>query len=93
MGDQRCPNCGAEVPRETGQHAEAPSAGVVTCPNCGASVTLDKPGAEPEPAEQPRGEAPRADAAPPGEATGEDTFSGEETVEGVMDEVREKEGE
>ena len=69
-----------EVPWETGQHAEAPSAGVVTCPNCGTTVTLDKPGAEPE-------------AAPPGEPTGEDAFSGEESVEGVMDEIREKEGE
>jgi hypothetical protein len=80
-----------EVPWETGQHAEAPSAGVVTCPNCGTTVTLDKPGAEPEAA--PHGEAPRAEAAPPGEPTGEDAFSGEESVEGVMDEIREKEGE
>jgi hypothetical protein len=27
-----------------------------------------------------------------GEATGEDTFAGQETIEGVMEEVREKEG-
>ena len=93
MADARCPSCGAEVPRETGQHATAPSAGVVTCPNCGAKVTLDKPGAQPEAAEAPRGEAPAAAEAAPGEATGEDTFAGEETVEGVMDEVREKESE
>ena len=33
---------------------------------------------------------PRAAARPPGQATGEDYFAGEETVEGVMDEVREK---
>src|SRR5581483_873340 len=46
MAEQTCPNCGAEVPRETGQHATAPSAGVVQCPTCGASVTLDKPGAD-----------------------------------------------
>jgi hypothetical protein len=93
MGDQMCPSCGAEVPRETGQHAETPSAGVVICPNCGAEVTLDRPGAEPEATQAPRGDAPRAAAAPPGEATGEDAFSGEETVEGVMNEIREKEGE
>lgn len=93
MGDQRCPNCGAEVPREAGQHAEVPSAGVVTCPNCGAKVTLDKPGAEPEAAEAPRSDAPSAAGAPPGEPSGEDAFAGEETVEGVMDEVREKESE
>jgi hypothetical protein len=34
---------------------------------------------------------PRAAARPPGEATGEDYFAGEETLEGVMDEIREKE--
>jgi uncharacterized Zn finger protein (UPF0148 family) len=93
MADQTCPNCGAEVPRETGQHAPTPSAGVVTCPNCGATVTLDKPGAEPEAAGAPTGDVPRAEAAPPGERTGEDAFSGEETVPDVMDEISEKEGE
>jgi carbon-monoxide dehydrogenase medium subunit len=36
---------------------------------------------------------PRAAARPPGEATGEDYFAGEETLEGVMDEIREKEDE
>jgi len=93
MAEQTCPNCGAEVPRETGQHAQTPSAGVVTCPNCGQQVTLDKPGAEPEQAGTQTGDVQRAEAAPPGEPTGEDTFSGEESAEGVMDEVREKEGE
>lgn len=34
---------------------------------------------------------PRAAARPPGEATGEDYFAGEETFEGVLDEIREKE--
>jgi DNA-directed RNA polymerase subunit RPC12/RpoP len=92
MADQRCSNCGAEVPRETGQHAETPSAGVIACPNCGAKVTLDKPGAEPEAGEAPRGEAPAAAEARPGEPTGEDSFAGEGSVEGVMDEIREKEG-
>ena len=91
---ETCPNCGAEVPRETGQHAPTPSAGVVQCPQCGASVTLQKPGAEP--GQQPAGpeteDVPRAESTPVGEPTGEDYFSGEETVEGVMDEVREKEG-
>jgi hypothetical protein len=56
-------------------------------------VTLDKPGAEPDQQESPpSGELPRAREAQAGESTGEDFFSGEETVEGVMDEVREKEG-
>ena len=91
MADERCPNCGAEVPRETGQHAQTPSAGVVTCPSCGASVTLSKPGAEPEDAVE-SGDVRLAREVDAGEATGEDTFAGQETVEGVMDEIREKEG-
>ena len=94
MPDQRCPNCGAEVPEETGQHATTPSAGVVQCPNCGASVTLDKPGAEAnqQRTAPPSPDVPRAAEERRGEASGEDYFSGEETVEGVMDELREKEG-
>ena len=36
---------------------------------------------------------PRAVARPPGQATGEDYFAGEDTIEGVMDEIRDKEGE
>lgn len=89
--EQTCPNCGAEVPRETGQHATTPSAGVVQCPSCGATVTLDKPGAA---ADQQAAEGskdmPRAAETRGGETSGEDYFSGEETVEGVMNEVREK---
>ena len=91
MAEQTCPKCGAEVPRETGQHATTPSAGVVQCPSCGATVTLDKPGAaaDLQPAER-SGDVPRAPETRGGETSGEDYFSGEETVEGVMDEVREK---
>jgi hypothetical protein len=36
---------------------------------------------------------PRAIARPPGQTTGEDYFAGEETLEGVIDEIREKEDE
>ena len=81
MADERCPSCGAELPREAGQHALTPSAGVVECPTCGATVTLAKPGA----AEQ--GESGAGGRA--GEA--EEYFSGQETVEDVMKEVRDKE--
>jgi uncharacterized Zn finger protein (UPF0148 family) len=49
------------------------------CPSCGATVTVS-PGGEPE----------RAEAAPPGRPDGTETFSGEETVEDVMREIREK---
>jgi transcription elongation factor Elf1 len=91
MAQQRCPNCGAEVPVQTGQHATSPSAGVVQCPNCGANVTLQKPGAEPGQQTAPRSsDVPRASQTGGGQASGEDYFSGEETIEGVMDEVREK---
>jgi carbon-monoxide dehydrogenase medium subunit len=92
--DQRCPNCGAELPQEEGQHALSPSAGVVQCPTCGATVTLEGP--------------PGAEGGPPreGSAAGEpvtteasleaterhDYFSGEETVAGVMDELEDKPG-
>jgi len=92
VAEQRCPNCGAEVPSEAGQHAVTPSAGVVECPNCGASVTLEKPGADAaqQQAASPSADVPRATETRGGEASGEDYFAGEETVEGVMDEVREK---
>jgi uncharacterized Zn finger protein (UPF0148 family) len=79
MSDQACPNCGAPLPQEVGQHAVVPSAGVVECPNCGATVTLAK-----------------AEAGDTGESVpvrgGEpESFSGHETVEGVMEEIDEKE--
>jgi len=73
-----CPECGAEVPEETGQHALTPSVGLVQCPSCGAKVTLPKPGS--------------AESQAPGANDGEpETFSGHETVEGVMEEIRKKE--
>jgi hypothetical protein len=90
MSDFRCPQCGAEVPAESGQHAVSPSAGVVSCPSCGAAVTLDGPG-DPH---QVVGEADAETAAPapPGRGGQEEYFSGSETVEGVMEELGEKEG-
>ncbi|HYN17994.1 MAG TPA: FAD binding domain-containing protein [Actinomycetes bacterium] len=92
MAQQRCPNCGAELPMEEGQHALAPAAGVVQCPTCGATVTLDKPGADGgPPREGPAdGEPVTTEAAL--EATDhQDYFSGEETLAGVMEEIDEKE--
>jgi DNA-directed RNA polymerase subunit RPC12/RpoP len=88
----RCPSCGNEIPREAGQHAATPSAGVVECPHCGHHVMLDKVGAEPDDAGEPKGAAERAEAAPPGRTEGRETFAGEETVEGVMEELEDKEG-
>lgn len=91
--EERCPSCGAELPRETGQHALTPSAGIVECPTCGATVTLEKPGASAE-EEAPSADVPRSDEVEPapGEAAGEDSFAGHESVEGVMDELGDKEG-
>jgi uncharacterized Zn finger protein (UPF0148 family) len=89
-----CPNCGAELPQAEGQHALSPSAGTIECPTCGATVTLEgPPGAEGGP---PR-EGPAGDAAVTTEASlaateRHDYFSGEETIEGVMDELDEKPG-
>jgi hypothetical protein len=53
---------------------------------------LNKVGAEPEEAGEPKGPVERAAAAPPGRTEGQETFAGEESVEGVMDELSEKEG-
>ena len=78
MTGGRCPSCGADLPQELGQHALVPSAGVVACPSCGATVTLDRPAAAGAPGDESEG-------------TGEETFSGHETIEGVMEEIREKE--
>jgi hypothetical protein len=92
MAGARCPNCGAEVPAEAGQHAVTPAAGIVSCPSCGASVTLRGPGAQEADAGGSPAQTPAAAAAPPGEEGGREYFSGHESVDGVMEELDEKEG-
>jgi carbon-monoxide dehydrogenase medium subunit len=92
---RRCPNCGAELPQEEGQHALSPSAGVIRCPSCGATVTLEgPPGAEGgPPREEPAGAGEPVTTEAALDATERhDYFSGEESVAGVMDELEEKEG-
>ena len=81
------PSCGSEIPEEAGQHAVVPAAGVVDCPNCGARVRLETGELEQV---SPEGRAEEQGGAPiePGQP---ETFSGEETVEGVMGEIEEKE--
>jgi endogenous inhibitor of DNA gyrase (YacG/DUF329 family) len=92
MADQRCPECGAEMPSEEGQHALTPSAGVVECPSCGATVTLEKVGSrEPDDA-RASGDIPRAPETVGGEEGAPESFSGEETVAGVMGELAQKPG-
>lgn len=78
MAEQPCPECGTPLPQELGQHALTPTSGLVECPNCGATVTLDQPERTDSDAPDLTGEGP-------------DYFAGEETVEGVMDEIERKE--
>jgi hypothetical protein len=85
---QSCPNCGEPLPEELGQHALTPVSGLVRCPSCGETVTLERAEA---------GDAGAGPGVPGADAGMSDTvkdegFAGEETVEGVMDELREKEG-
>jgi hypothetical protein len=90
MSDSSCPNCGAEVPAEAGQHSLSPSAGVVTCSSCGATLSFRGPGDRQRVGAE--GETPRAAAAPPGQSGQGEYFSGHESAEGVMEEISEKEG-
>jgi hypothetical protein len=103
MPDQRCPNCGRDLPPELGQHSLAPMTGLVNCPHCGAEVRLAKETATSGPegvGDSGRGkpsstefEAPGAESREPAESHGTESFSGHETVSGVMKEIEEKEPE
>jgi hypothetical protein len=83
-----CPSCGEPLPAGVGQHAVVPSAGIVDCPSCGARVDMStgrvSEGVSTEGRAEEQGGAPIPEGAP-------ESFSGEETVEGVMDEIEEKE--
>jgi transcription elongation factor Elf1 len=82
-----CPSCGQEL-LLAGQHAVAPDAGVIDCPNCGARVNTEtgqlERGVSTEGRAEEQGGAPVDEGAP-------ESFSGEETVGGVMEEIEEKE--
>ena len=83
-----CPSCGQPLPAGAGQHAVVPSAGIVDCPSCDARVDTAAgtvvEGVSPEGRAEEQGGAPIAGGQ-------EESFSGEETVEGVMDEIEQKE--
>ena len=89
-----CPNCGAELPQEEGQHALSPSAGTIECPTCGATVNLEGPaGAEGgPPREGSAGGEPVTTEASLEATERQDYFSGEDTMAGVMEELEEKPG-
>jgi len=89
-----CPNCGAELPQEEGQHALSPSAGTIQCPTCGTTVNLEGPaGAEGgPPREGPAGGEPVTTEASLEATEQQGYFSGEDTIAGVMEELEEKPG-
>jgi endogenous inhibitor of DNA gyrase (YacG/DUF329 family) len=82
--DLRCPNCGNPIPAELGQHAQNLVSGTVTCPHCGVSVPLRDDASE----EVETADVERATAAPPGLHEADESFSGEETLEGLADDLR-----
>jgi hypothetical protein len=86
-----CPNCGADLPEELGQHAVAPVGSQVECPACGETVTFDRPGA-PDAGDVPSDDVRRSSRSVGGEAGAPESFSGEETVRGVMSELEAKPG-
>jgi hypothetical protein len=83
-----CPSCGEPLPAGVGQHAVVPSAGIVDCPSCGARVDMStgrvSQGVSAEGRAEEQGGAPIPEVAP-------ESFSGEETIDGVMDEIEQKE--
>ena len=85
MPDYTCPACGGTLPGELGQHADNLQVGLVTCPHCGAAVTLEK-----GPNDTAAADVETAAAAPPGQTEGRETFSGQETPEGLQEELSEK---
>ena len=83
-----CPNCGEPLPEGAGQHAVVPSAGIVDCPSCGARVNVTTGQLAKEVSAGGRAEEQGVAPIPEGEP---ESFSGEETVEGVMEEIEQKE--
>ena len=83
----KCPNCGQPISGEAGQHAVVPDAEIIDCPSCGARVNM-KTGKLA--AGSPKGHAEEQGGAPIPEGL-PDSFSGETTLEGVMEEIEEKE--
>ena len=85
MAEQTCPNCGAELPPELSQHALTLTSGLVQCPSCGENVELERAETVVSAASDEAGEVPDTSGEP-------ESFSGEETIEGLMDELSEKPG-
>ena len=102
MADQQCPSCGRDLPSELGQHSLASMSGLAQCPHCGAEVRLAKESAGASSTHREagsgRGKPSSAEFEAPGAAEGEaiaeshgtESFSGHETVSGVMKEVEGK---
>jgi hypothetical protein len=90
MADERCPNCGGELPSELGQHATAPMTGRANCPHCGAEVNVPKE-AGPSTGESV-GTGEVAQASSSGLGREEERFAGSDTMEGVREEIEDKPG-
>jgi hypothetical protein len=76
-----CPNCGAEIPLEAGQHATVPTVDVMECPSCGASVRIG---------EDEQAGVERTTEGGWGEERPE-AFAGSETVDELKEEIEHKE--
>jgi hypothetical protein len=87
VADQDCPVCGASLPAELGQHTLAPMTGLVECPSCGSQVEL-RGGL----VVTHGGEAGGHGTELPDTSGEPESFSGEETVAGVMEELEHKPG-
>ena len=85
MAEQTCPSCGRELPPELGQHALTPTSGLVQCPSCGETVKLERPDAAGAGSGDGPGDVPDTSGEP-------ESFSGEETIGGVLEELAEKPG-
>lgn len=85
MTEQMCPVCGKALPSALAQHADNLEIGLVTCPHCGAGVTLEK-----GPNETAGAVYEQAQAAPPGREEGRETFSGQETMGDLAEELSDK---
>ena len=76
-----CPNCGAELPLEAGQHATVPTVDVMECPNCGASVRI---GEDEETGVERTTERGWGEERP-------ESFAGSETIDELKEEIERKE--
>jgi hypothetical protein len=79
-----CPNCGAEIPLEAGQHATVPTVDVMECPSCGASVRVGEDEQTEQTGVEPTTEGGWGEERP-------ESFAGSETMDELKEEIERKE--